>query len=260
MGGDAKRSYVREMFTAIAPRYDLLNHLLSLNLDRGWRRRAVERLGWADAPGGTYLDLCTGTMDLAAALAARPGFRGRVVGADFVVPMLVRGRAKAPGLSAVAADALQLPFPDAVFDGCAVGFGVRNLTDLDAGLREIARVVKPGGRAAILEFATPAVWPFRPLYLCYFRRVLPWIGRTVSKHTSAYAYLPASVADFPEPDAVAARLGAAGFVDVAYERLTFGVVVLYCGTRRTGRGVREASGRHPRSATRVPQSDVRSSS
>lgn len=231
LGGDAKRSYVREMFTAIAPRYDLLNHLLSLNIDRRWRRRAIARLGWPEDPHGTYLDLCAGTMDLAAELATRTGFRGRVVGADFVVPMLHRGLAKAERLQAVGADALALPFPDAAFAGCMVGFGVRNLADVDAGLREIARVVRPGGRAVVLEFATPTVWPIRPLYLFYFNRVLPWVGRMVSKHTTAYSYLPASVTQFPEPADIALRLAAGGFRDVRQERLTFGIAMVYWGMR-----------------------------
>ncbi len=140
-GGEAKRSYVRRMFTAIAPRYDLLNHLLSCNVDRRWRRAAVRRLGWEANPGGTYLDLCSGTMDLAAQLARTTGFHGRVFGADFVVPMLARGRGKAARAVPVAADALQLPFPDASFDGALVAFGMRNLADPDAGLAEAAESV-----------------------------------------------------------------------------------------------------------------------
>src|SRR5216117_2600229 len=125
-GGDAKRAYLRRMFTAIAPRYDFLNHLLSLNVDRRWRRAAVSRLGWEARPDGVYLDLCAGTMDLAAELARRPAFRGRVVGADFALPMLAQGKAKAARTVPVAADALDLPFPKAAFDGALVGFGVRN--------------------------------------------------------------------------------------------------------------------------------------
>jgi demethylmenaquinone methyltransferase/2-methoxy-6-polyprenyl-1,4-benzoquinol methylase len=231
LSGDAKRSYVRELFTAIAPRYDLLNHTLSLNIDRSWRRRAVERLRWSDRPDGTYLDLCAGTLDLAAELASRPGFRGRAVGADFVVPMLRLGVGKGDGLRAVGADALELPFPAGCFDGCTIGFGMRNLADLDAGLREIARVLKPGGRAVILELATPTAWPIRPLYLMYFRRVLPRIGRLVSKHTTAYSYLPASVGEFPTPTALADRLTAAGFSAVGYETMTFGVAAIHWGVR-----------------------------
>ena len=227
----AKRAYVRRVFTAIAPRYDLLNHLLSLNVDRRWRRVAVRSLGWERAPAGQYLDLCAGTMDLAAELAGTAGFGGRVVGADFVVPMLARGRHKAPRTAPVAADALGLPFPDATFDGAMVGFGVRNLADLDAGLREAARVLKPGARFVVLEFATPRFAPLRALYLFYFRRVLPAVGRAVSKHRDAYTYLPESVLAFPDPDALAARLQAAGFSDVRYQLLTGGICAVHHGTR-----------------------------
>ena len=230
-GGRAKRSYVRGMFTAIAPRYDLLNHLLSLNIDRRWRRVAVARLHWETKPAGTYLDLCAGTMDLAAELARRPGFRGSVIGADFVVPMLERGRNKAARAAPVAADALQLPFPPASFDGAMVGFGVRNLADLDAGFVEAARVLKPGARFVVLEFATPRFAPLRAAYLFYFRRVLPMVGRAVSKHTDAYTYLPESVLAFPDPEALTARFVAAGFRDVRFERLSGGICAVHHGTR-----------------------------
>jgi len=224
-------AYVRGIFTAIAPRYDFLNHLLSLNVDRSWRRAAVARLGWEARPDGVYLDLCAGTMDLAAELARRDGFRGRVLGADFVVPMLARGRHKAPRIVPVAADALTLPFPDARFDGALVGFGVRNLADVDRGLHEAARVLKPGARLVILEFATPRFPPLRAAYGFYFRRVLPAIGRLVSKHRDAYTYLPESVLAFPEPEALAQHLVAAGFSRVAFERLTAGICAVYHGTR-----------------------------
>jgi demethylmenaquinone methyltransferase / 2-methoxy-6-polyprenyl-1,4-benzoquinol methylase len=229
--GDAKRSYVRDMFTAIAPRYDLLNHLLSLNIDRAWRRRAVRRLGFERAPAGTYLDSCAGTLDLGVELARRQGFRGRVVGADFVVPMLKLGRGKSPAVRPVGADALRLPFGDGAFDGALVGFGVRNLTDLDAGLRELARVLRPGARLVVLEFTLPPAQPMRALYLAYFRHVLPAVGRAVSKHTDAYSYLPASVSAFPDPDDLAQRLRRAGLRDVGYERLTFGVAAVHWGTK-----------------------------
>ena len=219
------------MFTAIAPRYDFLNHLLSLNVDRSWRRTAVARLGWEARPSGVYLDLCAGTLDLAAELARQPGFRGTVLGTDFALPMLALGKSKAPRAVPVGADALALPFPDAAFDGALVGFGVRNLADLDAGLVEAARVLKGGARFVILEFATPRWAPLRAAYLFYFRHVLPAVGRMISKHRDAYTYLPESVLDFPEPEALAARFGAAGFRDVRFERLTGGICAVHHGTR-----------------------------
>jgi demethylmenaquinone methyltransferase / 2-methoxy-6-polyprenyl-1,4-benzoquinol methylase len=219
------------MFTAIAPRYDLLNHLLSLNVDRRWRRQAVQLLNWERVPRGTYLDLCAGTLDLAATLARARGFMGRVIGADFVLPMLQRGRTKSSAVLPLNADALELPFGEAQFDGATVGFGVRNLSDLDAGLRESARVLKPGARLVILEFTTPARQPLRGLYLSYFRHVLPLVGRLVSKHTTAYTYLPESVLDFPSPHALADRMRAAGFTDVQYETLFGGICALHVGVR-----------------------------
>lgn len=222
------------MFTAIAPRYDLLNHVLSLNVDRRWRRQAVGLLAWERAPGGVYLDFCAGTLDLAAALAGQPGFTGRVVGVDFVLPMLELGRAKSSRVLPLNGDALELPFGDGVFDGATVGFGVRNLADLDAGLGEAARVLRPGARLVILEFTTPRFWPLKALYLFYFRRILPWIGRLVSKHTTAYTYLPESVLSFPEPDELAARMRTAGFENVQYRLLFGGICALHVGVRIGG--------------------------
>jgi demethylmenaquinone methyltransferase/2-methoxy-6-polyprenyl-1,4-benzoquinol methylase len=229
LAGDAKRSYVRGMFTAIAPRYDLLNHLLSLNIDRRWRRRAVRRLDWERIAGGVFLDSCAGTLDLGTELARQDAFRGHVVGADFVVPMLKLGRAKADALRPVGADALRLPFADAVFDGALVGFGVRNLADLDAGLRELRRVLRPDARLVILEFTVPRTQPMRALYLTYFRHVLPFVGRVVSKHTDAYTYLPDSVLQFPEPRALAEQMRASGFAGVGFEALTFGIAAIHWG-------------------------------
>jgi demethylmenaquinone methyltransferase/2-methoxy-6-polyprenyl-1,4-benzoquinol methylase len=219
------------MFTAIAPRYDLLNHLLSLNVDRRWRRRAVARLGWEARPDGMYLDVCAGTMDLAATLARARGFRGRVIGADFVVPMLRRGRVKAERTAPVGADALSLPFPEAQFDGAMVAFGVRNLADVDRGFAEAARVLKPGARFVVLEFATPRFAPLRAAYLFYFRHILPAIGRAVSKHRDAYTYLPESVLAFPDPDGLNARLRAAGFTEPRYDLLTGGICAVHYATR-----------------------------
>lgn len=230
-GGKEKREYVRGIFRDIAPRYDLLNHLLSLNIDKRWRRRAVDDLGWETAPGGRYLDLCAGTLDLAAELATRRGFTGSVVGADFVLPMLVRGQGKAERVQPLNADALELPFAGATFDGATVGFGVRNLIDLDAGLREAARVLRPGARLVILEFTTPPRQPLRGLYFFYFRRVLPLIGRLVSKHRTAYTWLPESVLAFPEPDALSERMREAGFGEVGYRRMMGGICAVHVGVR-----------------------------
>jgi demethylmenaquinone methyltransferase/2-methoxy-6-polyprenyl-1,4-benzoquinol methylase len=230
---DEKAAVVRRMFSSIAPRYDLLNHLLSANVDRVWRRRAVDRLGWERAPAGVYLDNCAGTLDLAVELARRDGFRGKVVGSDFTYAMLERGTPKLSRLpiEPACADALLLPYPDAAFDGATVGFGVRNLADLDAGLREMARVLRPGARLVILEFTTPQWQPFRALYLTYFLRVLPLVGKLVSKHNTAYTYLPESVRAFPGPQELAARMERAGFADVAWKTLSGGIAALHWGTR-----------------------------
>jgi demethylmenaquinone methyltransferase / 2-methoxy-6-polyprenyl-1,4-benzoquinol methylase len=228
-----QRRFVREMFSAIAPRYDLLNHLLSLNIDRRWRRQAVDRLGWERRPTGVYLDACAGTLDLAAELARRPGFAGRVAAADFAPAMLRLGAGKAPDgtVSAAAADSLELPFADASFDGVTVGFGVRNLADLDRGLAELRRVLRPGSRAVVLDFTTPPRAPLRLLYLLYFTRVLPWVGGIVSGHPEAYAYLPASVARFPAPGELQRRMAGAGFLECGHRLLTGGIAAIHWGTR-----------------------------
>ncbi|CAN5626257.1 bifunctional demethylmenaquinone methyltransferase/2-methoxy-6-polyprenyl-1,4-benzoquinol methylase UbiE [soil metagenome] len=226
------------MFGAIAPRYDLLNHLLSANRDRAWRRRAVDRLLEGNARGArpVYLDACAGTFDLAVELADRDTFDGDVLAFDFSYPMLDAGRPKLAGRRVLpaCADALQLPLPDASVDGAMVAFGVRNLAAVEDGLRELARVIRPGGRFVILEFMTPQWQPFRALYLSYFRHVLPLVGRLISKHGSAYTYLPESVLRFPEPHALADMISAAGFTDVAWESLTGGIVAVHHGERGSG--------------------------
>jgi demethylmenaquinone methyltransferase/2-methoxy-6-polyprenyl-1,4-benzoquinol methylase len=238
LAGREQAAAVRRMFGAIAPRYDLLNHLLSLNRDRSWRRRAVDRLLEGRAAVGWVLDACAGTLDLAQELARRRGFAGRIVACDFAVEMLEAGLAKRSGhvVRPVCGDALGLPLPDASVDAAMVGFGVRNLADVDAGLRELARVLRPGGRLVVLEFTTPPRQPFRGLYLFYFRRLLPLIGRLISKHDSAYAYLPASVLAFPEPPELADRLRAAGFDDVRWETFTLGIVAAHVAERAPAAG------------------------
>jgi demethylmenaquinone methyltransferase / 2-methoxy-6-polyprenyl-1,4-benzoquinol methylase len=230
-GGPEKRAYVRDIFTAIAPTYDRLNRIISLRLDQRWRRVAVRRLGWERRPDGMYLDLCAGTLDFAATLARQPGFRGRIVGADFVAPMLRLGRHKTPRVAPVGADALELPFPDAAFDGAMVGWGLRNLVDLDGGLAEAARVLRPGGRLVILDMALPTQPQLRRAYEFYFRRVLPWVGRRISKHTTAYTWLPESTYAFPPPPELARRMTRRGFRDVSYIGFMGGVCALHMGTR-----------------------------
>jgi demethylmenaquinone methyltransferase/2-methoxy-6-polyprenyl-1,4-benzoquinol methylase len=228
-----KRRYVRQIFSDIAPRYDLLNRVLSLNIDRSWRRRAIARLGWERRQPGVFLDACAGTLDLAVELAGQHGFEGRVVATDFALPMLRLGAGKGPAgrIRRAAADTLQLPVPDGSFDGAVVGFGVRNLAGLDDGLRELGRVLKPGARLVVLDFTTPPFAPLRALYLFYFRRVLPLVGRLVSGHPTAYTYLPESVMDFPEPAELEDRMCRAGLHDCGHELLTGGIAAITWGTR-----------------------------
>jgi len=232
-GETDKRRYVREIFSDIAPRYDLLNRVLSFRIDQSWRRAAIARLEWNRAPEGTYLDACAGTLDLTASLAARPGFRGRVIATDFALPMLRAGKRKAAGrpVRAAVADTLRLPLPDAAFDGAMVGFGVRNLTSAEEGLRELGRVLKPGSRLVILDFTTPAHQPMRSLYLFYFQRVLPLVGRLVSGHPTAYSYLPASVMAFSSPDALESSLRRVGFSATGHALLTGGIAAVTWGER-----------------------------
>lgn len=230
--GTGKRAYVQQMFSDIAPRYDLLNHVLSMNIDKRWRKQALVALGWTERATGTYLDLCAGTLDVGATLVRQAGFGGFVAGADFAVPMLQHGTGKAPRevLAPVGADALALPFGNAVLDGAIVAFGIRNVADLDAGLREVRRVLRPGARFVILEFSTPPWALVRALYHAYFHHILPRIGRLVSGHGSAYTYLPLSVAKFPTEEALADRLRQAGFRTVRWQRLTFGIAAIHVAT------------------------------
>ena len=233
-GGASKRDYVRRVFSEIAPRYDLLNHTLSLNIDRGWRRRAIEALEWRRNPSGMYVDLCAGTLDVAVMLAANAGFTGQVLAADFAEPMLRAGLDKARGrrVSAVVSDALVLPVADRGAAGAIVAFGIRNVVDLDAALREVHRVLAPRARFVILEFTTPSNPVMRGLYHFYFHRVLPAIGGVVSGHPTAYRYLPESVAHFPGPSELMERMQTAGFVDVHWRSLTFGIAAIHTGIKR----------------------------
>jgi demethylmenaquinone methyltransferase/2-methoxy-6-polyprenyl-1,4-benzoquinol methylase len=220
-------SRIARMFDRIAPTYDLLNHLLSANEDARWRRRAVERL--ALRGDERVLDCCTGTGDLAIALAPAAG---SVVGVDFSAEMVARAREKAPSIPFHVADVTRLPFPDASFDVVTVAFGVRNLQDLDAGLREMARVLVPGGRLLVLEFTRPENPIVRSAYLLYFMLLLPLVGNLVSGGAdNAYAYLPRSVLAFPGPRALAARMRAAGFGDVRMEPLSMGIAAIHMATR-----------------------------
>jgi demethylmenaquinone methyltransferase/2-methoxy-6-polyprenyl-1,4-benzoquinol methylase len=239
-GGAEKQAYVRTVFEQIAPRYDLLNHLLSFNIDRLWRRRALRALEWTRAPDGRYLDLCAGTLDVGAELSGQRGFRGFVVGADFALPMLEAGRGKAPRavLAPVAADAQQLPLADGSLDGAVVAFGIRNVASLDAALREVHRVLAPGARFVILEFTTPRARVVRALYHLYFHHLLPFVGGAISGHRTAYRYLPRSVAHFPAEPELARRMTAAGFDDVRWQSLSFGIAAVHSGRRRSA-----ASGR-----------------
>jgi demethylmenaquinone methyltransferase/2-methoxy-6-polyprenyl-1,4-benzoquinol methylase len=224
------------MFNNIAPSYDLLNHLLSLNVDHYWRWRTT-RLAPPDG-AGPILDLCTGTGDLA--LAYDRAARGQVpiYGADFCHEMLIRARAKTDRRHAgeriryLEADAQRLPFPDDQFQITTVAFGLRNITDTDRGLAEMVRVTRPGGRVAVLEFSQPQGSFFGRMYRWYFQYVLPFVGQAVSRSKdNAYRYLPASVLEFPNGEALAERMRGHGLTDVRWHPLTFGIATLYVGRK-----------------------------
>lgn len=222
------------MFDAIAKRYDFLNHFLSVGLDTRWRARAIHDA--ALPPNAHVLDLCTGTADLAiAALNAVP--TARVIGVDFAGAMLrvgldkLRARRVDGRITLVRGDATRIPMLDGWADAATIGFGIRNVAEPEAALRELARTIKPGGRLVILEFGEPIIPGIKSLYNWYFRFVLPQLGRLVSKHQSAYSYLPASVGTFPPPARFAATISSHGFRDVRAVPLTLGIVYLYVGTR-----------------------------
>ncbi|HEX9368606.1 MAG TPA: bifunctional demethylmenaquinone methyltransferase/2-methoxy-6-polyprenyl-1,4-benzoquinol methylase UbiE [Vicinamibacterales bacterium] len=231
---DKSPARVAAMFDAIAKRYDLLNHLLSAGLDVRWRARAIREAQLA--PDARVLDLCTGTADFAIA-AVHAASNARVVGVDFADAMLrvgldkLRGRALDRQIALVRGDATAIPVRDGWADAATIGFGIRNVAQPDAALKELARVVKPGGRLVILEFGEPIIPGIRALYNWYFRFVLPQLGRMVSKHQSAYSYLPASVGTFPPPREFAATISSHGFTGVRPVPLTLGIVYLYIATR-----------------------------
>lgn len=228
-----RRRYVREMFAKIAPRYDLLNSILSLQLHHRWRRTVVRMLHLA--PDSRVLDLCTGTGDLAIELARHLGPAGEVFALDFCEPMLQQGRAKAHrrGLNHtfwLQADALQLPFTDAQFDAVTIAFGLRNLIDKPAAFREIYRVLRSGGKVAVLELTRPRRAPFSWLYDLYALHILPRIGKRLSD-ADAYLYLPMSIRHYEAREVIADYMQQAGFQEVHYRDLTFGVVCVHMGVK-----------------------------
>jgi demethylmenaquinone methyltransferase/2-methoxy-6-polyprenyl-1,4-benzoquinol methylase len=233
---DKSGNRVQQMFGAIAPRYDRMNHLLSLNVDRYWRWRTVRIV---DPRGSApILDVCTGTGDLALAFARRTRGAIPIMAADFCPEMLELGRQKSRragydrAVTFVEADAQTLPFDSGTFQIVSVAFGLRNVADTDQGLREMARVCQAGGRVAVLEFSMPRRQPLRGLYGWYFRHVLPRVGQLLARNDhAAYHYLPQSVGEFPQGEALAGRMAAAGLHDVRYYALTGGLATLYVGVK-----------------------------
>lgn len=231
---DKSQPKIQAMFAAIAHRYDFLNHLLSMNVDRYWRWRTTH-LAPLPNDGSPVLDTCTGTGDLALTYHKLAKGRNRLVGTDFCFPMLERAQVKKAarsGLDFMMADTMRLPFPDSQFGLVTVAFGLRNVSNTNAGLREMVRVCKPGGTVAVLEFSSPRLWPFSWFYRLYFKYILPRIGQLVSGSKDfAYGYLPASVATFPERQALADRMTASGLQSVRYHPLTMGIATLYLGKK-----------------------------
>jgi demethylmenaquinone methyltransferase / 2-methoxy-6-polyprenyl-1,4-benzoquinol methylase len=221
------------MFDRVAARYDVLNSVMTAGLHHRWRERAADRAELE--PGDSALDVCCGTGDLALELAGRVAPAGRVVGCDFSEPMLDLAREKAAASEAVNArfewaDALQLPYDAGRFDAVTVGFGVRNLADLDRGLREMARVLRPGGRLVVLEITQPSRPPLSTFYSLWFDRVVPVLG-SLSGDPEAYAYLPESVRSFPDPHRLAAKMDAAGLGGIRYTVLAGGIIAIHSGVK-----------------------------
>lgn len=226
----SKKEQVAAMFNAISPKYDALNRILSAGIDQSWRRKTLREIRATGAL--KLLDVATGTADLALALAKGiPG--SKVVGVDISSGMLEVGRSKVRAKDLEGrvrldlGDGEELPYEESSFGAVTVAFGVRNFENLEQGLRDMRRVLEPGGTLAVLEFSQPTAWPLRSLYLFYFKNILPRIGRMVSKDASAYTYLPNSVQAFPYGEAFAAKLREAGFKSVRVRPLTFGIASLY---------------------------------
>ena len=227
-------SKVRGMFAEISARYDLLNHLLSGNMDKRWRRRVANELRRGlQSSDDRVLDVASGTGDLALTLFEATG--ARIVGTDFCRPMLELAARKAlrraTPIPFVEGDALKLPFRSDAFDGVTIAFGLRNLSNVEAGLSELFRVLKPGGRVAVLEFSKPVLPGFRALFQFYFVRVLPLLGGIVSGSRSAYQYLPASVASFPDQGQLVSLMVEIGFEEVEYQNLTGGIAAIHLGSK-----------------------------
>jgi len=232
---ERKAQYVETMFDTIAPRYDLMNRLMTFGMDRGWRHCVVAQA--APPVGGNALDVATGTGDIAIALAQRVGPRGTVFATDFSEAMMRPGPGKATkaGVGGIvrfmAADALDLPFPDNTFDCVTTGFAVRNVTDIERAFREMRRVTRPGGRVVCLEVAKPGFPPIRFLHQRYFNWVVPLLGRIITGHSEAYRYLPESARNFPPPPALKAIMERAGLRAVHFRRLSLGAVAVHTGVK-----------------------------
>jgi demethylmenaquinone methyltransferase/2-methoxy-6-polyprenyl-1,4-benzoquinol methylase len=236
--------WVRRMFANIAPKYDFLNHLLSFNIDRGWRKVLMNRLAPVlSQPGAKILDLCCGTGDVLLDLQSIAATR--IIGADFCHEMLVSAHHKAHrrgfDSSLIEADALQLPLAEATLDAISISFGFRNLANYSAGLREFDRVLKPGGMLAILEFSHPPGPIMKTAYGFYSRVLLPALGSLVSGSREAYAYLPESIRKFPQPQELCAMMAAAGFTQTDFEFLTRGIAALHMGRKSLPGGIRQGS-------------------
>lgn len=215
------------MFDRVSRVYDLLNSVMTAGMHHQWRARAADRVG--ARPGARILDVATGTGDLAIELSGRVGPTGEVIGLDFSEPMLDLARKKAPGMEFVQGNALELPYGDDEFDAATVGFGIRNFADLDRGIAELARVVKPGGRVVVLEMTTPTRPPLSWFFRAWFDRIVPILGR-LSDDPEAYTYLPNSVRRFPGPEPLAAKFAAAGLVDVRWVLTAGGIIATHVGT------------------------------